>query len=85
MAGPAAGLWSWPGINPNETSWPGCHPGGHPDPFRSVRDLGRAAAAVHVSSENWKVVHPGGSQRGSRPYTTPGTVTPWALMIRNRF
>jgi hypothetical protein len=34
------------------------HPYRHPDPFRSVRDLGRAAAAVHVSPENWKVVRP---------------------------
>ena len=29
--------------------------------------------AVHVSPENWKVVRPRGSQRGSRPHMTPGT------------
>jgi hypothetical protein len=27
---------------------------------------------VHVSPENWKVVRPRGSQRGSRPHMTPG-------------
>jgi hypothetical protein len=53
------------------------HPYRHPDPFRSVRDLGRAAAAVHVSPENWKVVRPCGSQRGSRSHTTAGTSAPW--------
>ena len=48
------------------------HPCGHPDPFRSVRDLGRAAPAVRVSPENWKAVRPRGSQRGSQlPRTWP--------------
>jgi hypothetical protein len=34
--------------------------------------------AVHMSPENWKVVRPCGSQRGSRPHMTPGAVTAWS-------
>jgi hypothetical protein len=30
-----------------------------------------------VSPENWKVVRPCGSQRGSRSHTTAGTSAPW--------
>ena len=39
---------------------------------------GALLSAVHVSPKNWKVVRPRGSQRGSRPHMTPGTVTPWS-------
>ena len=47
---------------------------GHPDPFRSVRDLGSfLALLVHVGPGNRKVVRPSGSQRGSRG-TKPGPI-----------
>jgi hypothetical protein len=37
---------------------------------------GALLSAVHVSPENWKVVRPRGSQRGSRPHMMSGPVTP---------
>ena len=42
------------------------YPCGHPDPFRSVRDLGASLPVVHGRPESRKVVRPGGSQRGSQ-------------------
>jgi len=41
---------------------------GHPDPFRSVRDLGLVSSlpVVQAGPEHPEVVHPFGSQRGSR-------------------
>ena len=47
--------------------------GGHPDPFRSVRDLGRVLPAVHPRPDSLKVVRSGGSQRGSQggAFTAP--------------
>ena len=33
---------------------------------------GALLPAIQVSPKNWMVVRPGGSQRGSRPHTTPG-------------
>ena len=38
---------------------------GHPDPFRSVRDLGRVPARCSSSSGSLKVVRPGGSHGGA--------------------
>jgi len=54
------------------------YPHGHPDPVRTVRDLGRVFPVVQVSPENWKVLYP----RGSRPRTTPGDRPPWPLSPR---
>ena len=39
---------------------------------------GASLSVVHVCPKNRKAVRPCGSQRGSQPQTTPGTVTPWS-------
>ena len=54
------------------------YPYGHPDPFLSVRDLGRVRVGCSWRSREPGVVRPRGSQRGSRPGSTRGSPAPWS-------
>ena len=52
--------------------------------IRSDRSVtsGVLLPAVRVNPDNWKVVRPRGSQRGSRSLRTPGVPPPWPTSPR---